>query len=85
MERVPTETDLIRLCDAADRFCDYYQEVVTVSRGSVQQIDERLAEIERWTAYGDRERTAIMAELPQRLEAMNVRQTPSPAISDRRG
>ena len=32
-----------------------------------------LAEIERWTAYSDDERTRVMGELPQRLEAMNAR------------
>jgi len=32
-----------------------------------------LAEIERWTAYSDAERTRIMAELPDRLAAMNAR------------
>jgi hypothetical protein len=47
MERVPTQTDLIRLCDAVDSFHDYYQNSVAKSRGLVQHIDERLAEIER--------------------------------------
>jgi uncharacterized protein len=32
-----------------------------------------LAEIERWTAYSDAERSRIMAELPIRLEKMNAR------------
>ena len=32
-----------------------------------------LAEIERWTAYSDGERSRIMDELPRRLEAMNAR------------
>jgi predicted Fe-S protein YdhL (DUF1289 family) len=31
-----------------------------------------LAEIERWTAYSDDERTRIMAELPRRLVSMNA-------------
>jgi predicted Fe-S protein YdhL (DUF1289 family) len=33
-----------------------------------------LAEIERWTKYSDDERALIMAELPQRLDAMNLGQ-----------
>jgi len=31
-----------------------------------------LAEIERWTAYSDDERSRIMTELPHRLESMNA-------------
>jgi len=42
-----------------------------------------LAEIERWTAYGNSERTRIMAELPRRLDAMNATHQPSPV--SRRG
>jgi len=32
-----------------------------------------LAEIERWIRYSDAERTRIMSELPQRLEALRLR------------
>jgi uncharacterized protein len=36
-----------------------------------------LAEIGRWTAYSDGERSRIMDELPRRLEAMNARPVPA--------
>ena len=39
-----------------------------------------LAEIERWARYSDAERTRVLAELPERLEAMRTRATP-PAAS----
>jgi len=45
--------------------------------GLCQGCGRSLAEIERWTAYGDAERARIMAELPQRLQAMNARATPA--------
>ena len=32
-----------------------------------------LAEIERWVAFSDGERSRVMAELPRRLEAMRAR------------
>lgn len=48
-ERIPTETDLRRLCDAAIGFRDYYLRTVNRSRGMVQQIDEHLSTIERLT------------------------------------
>ena len=34
-----------------------------------------LAEIERWTAFTESERSRVMAELPQRLAAMHARNT----------
>ena len=38
-----------------------------------------LAEIERWAKYSDAERRLVMAELPQRLEAMCARKSPPAA------
>jgi uncharacterized protein len=51
--------------------------VVDQPSGLCRGCGRSLAEIERWIAYSDAERTRIMAELPKRLEAMNVR----PALS----
>ncbi len=37
-----------------------------------------LAEIERWTRYSDAERAAVMAQLPERLKAMQGRPQTEP-------
>ena len=47
--------------------------IVDQPSGLCRGCGRSLAEIERWTAYSDGERARIMAELPQRLEAMNAR------------
>jgi predicted Fe-S protein YdhL (DUF1289 family) len=46
--------------------------VVDQPSGLCRGCGRSLAEIERWTAYSDAERTRIMAELPNRLEAMST-------------
>jgi len=46
--------------------------VVDQPSGLCRGCGRSLAEIERWSAYSDAERTRIMAELPNRLEAMNT-------------
>ena len=51
--------------------------IVDPPSGLCRGCGRSLAEIERWTAYSDAERTRIMAELPQRLEAMNARPAPA--------
>ena len=38
MERLPTQTDLIRLCDAADRITKYHQQSVLQNRGLVVNV-----------------------------------------------
>jgi predicted Fe-S protein YdhL (DUF1289 family) len=52
--------------------------VVDQPSGLCRGCGRSLAEIERWTAYSDAERTRIMAKLPARLEVMNARTTPVP-------
>jgi uncharacterized protein len=47
--------------------------IVDQPSGLCRGCGRSLAEIERWTAYSDGERSHIMAELPRRLEAMNTR------------
>ena len=47
--------------------------IVDQPSGLCRGCGRSLAEIERWIAYSDAERTRIMAELPKRLEAMNTR------------
>ena len=47
--------------------------IVDPPSGLCRGCGRSLAEIERWTAYGDSERTRIMDELPRRLAAMNSR------------
>jgi predicted Fe-S protein YdhL (DUF1289 family) len=53
------------------------QKICTVDPGSglCSGCGRSLAEIERWTSYGDAERERIMQELPRRLEAMGLRRT----------
>jgi uncharacterized protein len=51
--------------------------IVDQPSGLCRGCGRSLAEIERWVAYSDAERTHIMAELPKRLEAMNA----CPALS----
>lgn len=43
--------------------------------GLCRGCGRNLAEIERWTRYTDDERSRIMAELPQRLAAIQARRT----------
>jgi hypothetical protein len=50
--------------------------LVDSSTGLCRGCGRSLAEIERWTAYSDAERSRIMAERAQRLEAMHTRSTP---------
>jgi hypothetical protein len=47
--------------------------IVDQPSGLCRGCGRSLAEIERWTAYSAAERARIMAELPRRIEAMNVR------------
>jgi predicted Fe-S protein YdhL (DUF1289 family) len=47
--------------------------IVDQPSGLCRGCGRSLAEIERWTAYSDGERSRIMGELPRRLEAMNAR------------
>jgi predicted Fe-S protein YdhL (DUF1289 family) len=47
--------------------------IVDQPSGLCRGCGRSLAEIERWTAYSDGERSRIMNELPRRLEAMNAR------------
>jgi predicted Fe-S protein YdhL (DUF1289 family) len=47
--------------------------VVDAPSGLCRGCGRSLAEIERWTAYSDGERSRITGELPRRLEAMNAR------------
>ena len=47
--------------------------IVDQPSGLCRGCGRSLAEIARWTAYSDGERARIMAELPQRLDAMNAR------------
>jgi predicted Fe-S protein YdhL (DUF1289 family) len=51
--------------------------IVDQPSGLCRGCGRSLAEIERWTAYGDGERGRIMAELPRRLAAMNARPAPA--------
>ena len=47
--------------------------IVDQPSGLCRGCGRSLTEIERWAAYSTPERARIMAELPRRLEAMNVR------------
>jgi len=47
--------------------------IVDLPSGLCRGCGRSLAEIERWAAYADSERTRIMNELPGRLLAMNSR------------
>ncbi len=47
--------------------------IVDAPSGLCQGCGRNLDEIARWTAYTDGERARVMAELPQRLEAMRTR------------
>ena len=49
--------------------------IVDHASGLCRGCGRSLAEIERWTAYNDAERSRIMGELPHRLDAMQARQT----------
>jgi predicted Fe-S protein YdhL (DUF1289 family) len=51
--------------------------VVDAPSGLCRGCGRSLAEIERWRAYSDGERSRIMGELPRRLEAMNTRSVPA--------
>ena len=50
--------------------------IVDPPSGLCRGCGRSLAEIERWMAYSDGERSRIMAELPRRLDAMNARPVP---------
>jgi predicted Fe-S protein YdhL (DUF1289 family) len=63
MATIETPCEQICIVDAPSGLC----------RGCGRSPDE----IGRWTAYNDGERRRIMAELPQRLEAMNARAIPA--------
>jgi predicted Fe-S protein YdhL (DUF1289 family) len=56
--------------------------IVDPPSGLCRGCGRSLAEIERWVAYGDSERTRIMNELPGRLLAMSKR---APAAPVRQG
>jgi len=45
--------------------------IVDAASGLCRGCGRSLAEIERWTRYDNHERARIMAELPDRLAAMN--------------
>jgi uncharacterized protein len=47
--------------------------IVDPPSGLCRGCGRSLAEIGNWTAYSDAERSRIMAELPDRLDAMGVR------------
>jgi predicted Fe-S protein YdhL (DUF1289 family) len=47
--------------------------IVDPASGLCRGCGRSLAEIGNWTAYSDAERRRIMAELPDRLDAMGVR------------
>jgi predicted Fe-S protein YdhL (DUF1289 family) len=51
--------------------------IVDQPSGLCRGCGRSLAEIGRWTAYSDGERSRIMVELPRRLEAMNARSVPA--------
>ena len=51
--------------------------IVDTPSGLCRGCGRSLDEIGRWMAYSDGERSRIMAELPQRLEAMNARTVPA--------
>jgi predicted Fe-S protein YdhL (DUF1289 family) len=51
--------------------------IVDQPSGLCRGCGRSLAEIGRWTAYSDGERSRIMDELPRRLEAMNARPVPA--------
>jgi uncharacterized protein len=63
MTAIETPCEQICIVDQLSRLC----------RG----CGRSLAEIERWAAYSEVERSRIMDELPQRLEAMNARAVPA--------
>ena len=44
--------------------------------GLCRGCGRNLAEIERWSAYSDAERSRVLAELPGRLAALNARHLP---------
>ena len=47
--------------------------VVDPASGLCRGCGRSLAEIGDWTAYSDAQRARVMAELPQRLQAMRAR------------
>jgi len=47
--------------------------IVDEPSGLCRGCGRSLIEIERWTAYSDAERSRVLAQLPDRLDAMNVR------------
>jgi hypothetical protein len=47
--------------------------IVDQPSGLCRGCGRSLIEIERWTAYSDVERMHILAELPERLNAINAR------------
>jgi len=47
--------------------------VVDPASGLCRGCGRSPTEIERWTAYSDGDRSRIMAELPRRLDAMQMR------------
>jgi hypothetical protein len=46
--------------------------IVDEPSGLCRGCGRSLIEIERWTAYSDAERSRVVAQLPDRLDAMNV-------------
>jgi predicted Fe-S protein YdhL (DUF1289 family) len=62
---IPVMTEIETPCD---KIC-----TVDPASGLCFGCGRSLAEIERWTQYGDGERSRIMAELPQRREVMRAR------------
>jgi predicted Fe-S protein YdhL (DUF1289 family) len=51
--------------------------IVDQPSGLCRGCGRSLAEIGRWTAYSDGERSRIMLELPRRLAAMTARAVPA--------
>jgi len=51
--------------------------IVDQSSGLCRGCGRSLAEIERWMAYSDGERSRIIDALPRLLEAMNARAVPA--------
>jgi predicted Fe-S protein YdhL (DUF1289 family) len=46
--------------------------IVDPQSGLCRGCGRSLTEIERWISYSDAERTRVMAELPKRLNAINI-------------
>jgi hypothetical protein len=57
--------DSVMIVTPCEKIC-----IVDPASGLCRGCGRSLAEIERWTTYGEDERARVMSELPHRLEAM---------------